>query len=1044
MVSFFVRHPVAANLLMVLVCILGVSVVSNIERETFPAFTASRVGVSVAYPGASARDVDEEICSPLEDALTGLDGLTDLECLSLDGRASATAELADNGDITQFYNDVFSAVSGINDFPTDAETPSVEIQARSDLIALIAVSGITGKQGLVEYSDELAGRLLSLPGVAEANVSGITDRELRVVFDVTTLRRYGLSGRDIVDAINARSLTQPLGSADLSSSSLVLRYADVRRSVADLEDLIILQKSTGGVVRLGDLAEVHIVDSDENVESFIDGDQAAIISISKSRDDDAIRVFDAVSALLDAERAAYPDPFKVTVINNLSEVVEERLILILQNIAIGLILVFGTMWLFFSMREALWISATLPVSFLGTFFLMSVFGLTINMITLVALLMAVGLIMDDSIVIAENIDKWRHRVSPVEAAARGTLEVLPGVMASFLTTACVFGPLMFLTGEMGQILRLIPMVLLITLSLSLIEGFLILPHHLSHSGGTPDDQDPKRAVRLLEQFKEGVVLPAAGWLASVRYLTVGAVIATLMLTVGLIASGQVKVIGFPASESDTIVARISLTSGINRDRTVQTVDQLLEALAKVDAELTPGTTGGVPLVERVLVQHAVNSEVFDNGSNTATITVDLLESSLRNVKANDVLLAWRQAAGPVPDLVQSSFSQAEMGPGGLDLDVELRGRDLAVLEAASNELLNLLVARDDVTEAFQDFYGGRREFRLALNAYGYSIGLTPQDLATQMRNAFQGAETDSFRSGQSTMAVRVQLGDTVASLTDLELFPISLGNGEQVALSQIAEMALTSGYPTITRKNGKAVAHLQGKIDNKATTSAQISAVVTDELAPKLLRDYPGIEIGIGGATEAQNESQSSLMTLMLLGLIGVYLVLAFQFRSYTLPVVIMFAIPFALIGTILGHWGLGLEISMPSLIGFASLAGIVVNNSILFLTFFQTHLEGEDYVAAALNAVRARFRPIVLSTSTTFAGLIPIIFDTSPQVQTMVPLVVSVAFGLLASMVMVTLVFPSLISIYFDMFSVRSWNAQFRENGETDASAFGTGSKVS
>lgn len=1022
MINYFVRHPVAANLLMILICILGAALISDIERETFPEFAASAVGVTVAYPGASARDVDEEICGPMEDALTGIDGLSDLQCLSLDGRASATAELADGGDIILFFNDIFSAVSTINDFPADAETPAVEVQSRSDLVALVTVSGIAGKQGLVEYSDALAERILRVNGVASATVSGISNREIRVVFEEDTLRQFGLSSRNLVDAINARSLSQPLGNADLLGSSIVLRYADSRRTVAELEDLIVLQNSTGGVVRLRDMATIELVDSDENVESFIDGDQAAIISISKSSDDDSIRVFEAVDALLDAERNAYPDPFSLTVINNLSDVVAERLELILQNIALGLVLVFFTMWLFFSLREALWISAALPVSFLGSLFVMSVLGITINMISLVALLMAVGLIMDDSIVIAENIAKWRNKAGTLEAATRGTLEVMPGVLASFLTTACVFGPLMFLTGEMGQILRIIPMVLLITLTLSLIEGFLILPHHLSHAGGSSDTRKPRVAAQLLERFKEGVVLPLAATLTSFRYLTLGTVIAILMMCIGLLVSGTIKVIGFPASESDTIQVRFSLTSGINRDRTVHTVQSLLTALDEVDTRLTPSTSGGAALVERVLVQYAVNNEVYDNGSNTATITVDLLESSLRNVKADAVLQAWRQAAGPVPDLVQSSFSQAERGPGGLDLDVELRGRDLPTLENASNELLNLLLAREDVTEAFQDFYGGRKELRFALNAYGYSVGLTPQSLADQLRNAFEGSETDSFTSEQSSIAVRVQLGDTIASLTDVESFPVTAGNGRQLALSQVVDMTLTNGYPTIIRKNGLAMARIQGKIDKSLTTSAQISAVVTNELAPEIARRYPGIDIGIGGATEAQNESQSSLVKLMLMGLIGVYLVLAFQFRSYSLPVVIMFAIPFALIGTILGHWALGLNISMPSLIGFASLAGIVVNNAILFLSFFETHLQGEDYVAASLDAVRARFQPVFLSTTTTFAGLIPIIADTSPQVQTMVPLVVSVAFGMLASMIMVTLVFPSLISIYFDVFNIRKW----------------------
>ena len=1035
MIGYFVRHPVAANLLMVLVIVFGITVISGIERETFPAFTSDSVNISVSYPGASAGDVDEEICAPIESALTGLTGLEELSCLSVEGRATATAELEENGDLIQFFNDVSSSVSSINDFPNDAETPSLEIANRSDLVALVAISGITGKDGLVSYTDDLSDRLLSVEGVASATVSGITDRELKVSFDQQALRRFGLSSSDLVTVIEATSFQQPLGSATLAQGDLVVRYSGASRTIADLEDLVVVENSDGAVARLSDVATVSLVDSDENTQSFIDGKQTAIISISKSTEDDSIRVFERVETVLQAERSAYPDPFEIAVISNSSELVEERINLIFENIATGLILVFATMWLFFSLREALWISAALPVSFLGSLFVMSVLGITINMITLIALLMAVGLIMDDSIVIAENIDKWRRKAPPLEAAAKGTLEVLPGVAASFLTTACVFGPLMFLSGHLGQVLKFIPMVLLITLSISLIEGFLILPHHLKHSGGQSKDKaKPRMADRGLEWVKERLVIPIATALVQVRYLTVGSVFAILILSIGLIASGSIKVIGFPASEGDTLITRVALTSGISRSRTVATVDQIVAGLKQVDAELTPNTIDGAPLVERVLVQYAVNTNVNDNGSHTATITVDLLESALRNVSADDVLSAWRTAAGPLPDVTQISFAQNEQGPGGSDIDIELLGLDLGELEKAAERLTSELLAREDVSEAYQDFYGGRQEVQVELNTFGYTAGLTPQTISAQLRSAFEGSETDSFQQGSSDRTVRVQLADTVASLTELERFPVILTDGAQTNLATVADLTLTASYPTIKRMDGRAVASVEGQIDRSATTSNAISAVVLNEIGPQLTKEFPGVEIKIGGATEEQQKSQASMVTSLALGLMGVYMVLAFQFRSYTLPVIVMVAIPFALIGTILGHWGLSLDMSMPSLIGFASLAGIVVNNAILFLTFFQTNLKQDDYIAASLDAVRDRFRPILLSSATTFVGLLPIIFDTSPQVQTLVPLVVSVAFGLLASMVLVVLVFPSILSIYFDWFSVRKWVGQFKNQEDNKA----------
>ena len=385
---------------------------------------------------------------------------------------------------------------------------------------------------------------------------------------------------------------------------------------------------------------------------------------------------------------------------------------------------------------------------------------------------------------------------------------------------------------------------------------------------------------------------------------------------------------------------------------------------------------------------------------------------------------WRDETGPIADMVQSNFGQVAGGPGGSDLDVELRSRDLAQLEAASGQLQAQLLLRDDITESYQDFTGDRPEIRLALNEFGYIIGLTPQTVSGQLRSAFSGTETVSFRQQLSDISIRVELGDTVPTLADLEQFPLTIAGGDQVALGTIADIELTSSYAQITRKNGLAVARIIGNIDRNATTANEISDIILNDLAPDLFANFPDVSINIGGAAESTNETSMDIMIALLTGLVGVYLILAFQFHSYTLPFMIMLSIPFALIGTVFGHYALGMDISMPSFIGFASLAGVVVNNAILFLTFFEAEIEGDDYLTAAIEAVRHRFRPVVLSFSTTFVGLIPMVFETSPQAAVLVPLVAAVAFGLLASTLLIIFVFPSIIGIYFDIADVRKWLA--------------------
>ena len=498
----------------------------------------------------------------LDDVLGAVSDLDDFECLSVENRASATLTMAEGGDIGQFYNDVSSLVSSVNGLPTDAEAPSVSILGQTEVMASIAVSGLDTRDGLVQFTDVLADELASLSMIATATVSGISGSEYSISFDQTALRRYGISPQDVSSAVSERSLRTPLGTLQTTGREVTLRYYDARRSITDLENLVLIENADGGIVRLIDVAQITLTEVSPELQSFIDGDRAAIIQISKRKDDDAIDAFDQVEELLAEMRAKYPEPFRLTVVSNMTENVEVQISLVLSNAMMSLALVVLVMCLFFPISEAIWISLALPFSFLGGIFAMSMSGITINMISLIALLMAIGLIMDDSIVIADNIAKWRRSMSIREAAVKGATEVMPGVVSSFLTTACVFSPLMFLSGSLGSILKVIPAVLLLTLLASLIEAFLILPHHMSHTKGDPDANARRFVPRMLDRFRDGFVIPVAAALVKLRYLTLGTIFAVLIVTVGFLGSGLVKIIGFPATDGDTIEARFALSSGL--------------------------------------------------------------------------------------------------------------------------------------------------------------------------------------------------------------------------------------------------------------------------------------------------------------------------------------------------------------------------------------------------------------------------------------------------------------------------------------------------
>ena len=674
----------------------------------------------------------------LEDSLLAISDLDELTCQSVSGFATATLSMQDSGEITQFFNDIFSEVSSIQDLPDDAEEPSVAIAEQTEQIALLAVSGLASDEALVRYADDLAAELATVQGVATATVRGISELEYRINLNDLALRRYGLSPRDVATAITQRTPSSPLGTVETSGEDFSLRLDATRRSVAELNELAVIENENGGVVRLQDIATVSLSLADSSLRSLIDGRKAAIIALSKTSSDDAIEAFAAVDARIDQITARIGGDLQLTVINNSTETISDQLELVIENAAQSLALVFVIMCLFFSFRDAFWISMALPFSFLTGLYAMSLLGVSINIMSLLALLMSIGIIMDDSIVISENIDKWRAELPPTEAAVKGTQDVMSGVVSSFLTTAGVFGPLMFLSGEIGAILQVVPIVLLVTLAASLIEAFFILPKHLSHGGGDPKNTRRRFIPRMLDAFNTKVVVPVVTILTQWRYLTLGCVIGVLILSIGLVTSGAVRVIGFPSTDADTIIARVALAPGLQRAETQAAVDQIVAGIETVGRDFDQNTKDSLPLVERVLVEFGQNVDVSNNGAHTATVTVDLLTSDLRGISSDAVLAAWKTASGAIPDVGQLNFTTTSMSPGGSDLDISILSRDLSQLEAAATALVAELSKRSDVTSVYSDFTYGQSEIQVALNSYGRSLGLTSNTLADQLRASFTG------------------------------------------------------------------------------------------------------------------------------------------------------------------------------------------------------------------------------------------------------------------------------------------------------------------
>jgi multidrug efflux pump subunit AcrB len=1022
MIRYFAAHPTAANLLMALVIVMGLAAAPTLNRETFPDIPPDEIEVRVPYPGASAEDVEEAICQRVEDAVDGVTGVEETRCEAREGIGTATIEMREGGEFDRFLNDVKTEVEAIDDFPEETELPTVRQLGLTDHVASIAVTGPMSVPDLKAYCEQVKDRLLLLDEVSQVTVTGFSDHQIRIEVPAHTLRQYGLSVADIAEVVARQNIDLPSGTIETTERDHLLRFADERGSPHEFEDLIVVAGAAGAEIRLGDIAAItDRFELDEDKIVF-NGRRACMLRLSKTKDEDTLTAVDAARAFLDRERRIAPPSVAFTLTQDISSIVRSRLNLLLRNGAQGLTLVLLTMWLFFGLRYSFWVAAGLPVSFLGAIFAMSLLGYSFNMITMVGLLIAIGLLMDDAIVISENIaTQVRRGRPPLDAAVEGARQVVPGVVASFLTTIAIFGPLSFMKGDIGIVLKALPVVLIATLTVSLIEAFLILPHHLSESVRRARERKAsafrRRFDASLEWVRENVLGGAVDAVVAWRYLFVGLVIAVFLGSIGMVTGGILKFRVFPDIDGNVIEARLLLPQGTPLQRTEEIVAQLVSALERVDEALTPLQPGSRPLVENVNVQFNKNVDAFEAGPHVATVSVDLLDAEVRTVSADQVLARWREEAGVMPDVIAVNFKEFQVGPGGLPIDIRLYGSDLDELKAASLELQGWLSAYRGVHDLSDDLRPGKPEVRLRLREGAMALGLDAAAIAGQLRSAFYGRTASEIQVGSESYEVDVRLSSLDQdSVADLEYFTVTSARGRQIPLGTVAKLEAGRGVARLARVDGVRTVTVQGEVETAVANANDIIADTRARFFPELLARHPDLRLSIEGQAKEGERTGKSVRNGFLIGLVLVYLLLSFQLRSYIEPLIVMVAIPLGTIGVIWGHLVMGLEISLPSAVGFVSLAGVVVNDSILLVTFMKLWgREGKSVHEAAARASRDRFRAVLLTSLTTIAGLLPILTERSLQAQVLTPLVTSLVFGLLASTLLVLLVVPALYAILED-----------------------------
>lgn len=1020
MIRYFTVHPTAANLVMVALLVVGLVSLPSLLRETFPRIEPRTVQISVPYPGATPTEVLRGVCQPVEDALDGVENAREIICIARENLALITAEMTQGRNFVRFTSDIEAEIGALSSLPDAADAPVIEQLGRIDPVATVALT--VGQEidpaDLKALAEDIKGRMIQWGGIPRVEVSGFSDHQIRIEIPEAAMRQIGISLSDIAGLIARQNVDLPVGEVTSDVGSALLRLTAERRSLHEYADIVLVANDAGGEVRLGDIATITDTFEDPEVLTTRGGERAALLTITKTPSDDTLRVMDALRAFIADEQARQPPAVALTITGDTSDILVDRLTMLVKNAVQGLALVFLAMWLFFGLRQAFWISFGLPVSFLGAIAAMAAIGYSLNMLTMVALLIVIGILMDDAIVIAENIAS--HRASgrsPVEASVEGVRQVAPGVIASFATTTVVFGSIAFLDGNLGELLRVIPVVMILVLVVSLIEAFLILPAHLSHGhdDGTPEK---RRADRWLDQLKAKVVHPVVHAAIEQRYLTFGVTVLLFLSSVAMLAGGHLKFEAFPEIDGDQIEARLELRADASLAETQAEMAYVLAALERVNDALSPSNPDGAPLVRQVVVTYAVNEDAGTAGPHLATARVDLLEAETRGVTLDEILSAWRTEAPVTPAMRNLNLTEAALGPAGRAIEMRLQHRDFSVLDSAAHDLQAWLLRYLGAFNIADNLDLGRPEWRIVLRDGATGLGFDARDVSDQLRAGFLGVEAGEVRIGFEAYEIDLRLSSADRdTLSDLEDFTLLAPNGSLVPFGVVAELVSARDFAVLQQINGVPTVTVTGDVDTAVSNADEIVRDTQAQFVSELFARYPGLELEVRGQNAEAATTINSMVNGLLLGLIGVYLVLSFQLRSYVEPVVVMAIIPFALIGVVFGHMALGLNLSLPSMLGFVSLAGIVVNDSILLVNFIKSeHAPGVTSVAeAAPKAALARFRAVLLTSVTTVVGVLPLLTETSLQAQILVPLVASIAFGLMATTLLILLVVPSAYAILDD-----------------------------
>lgn len=1057
LIFFWARNKVAANFLMFALLVGGIVTWIKLKKEIFPEISSNYITVQTPYPNATPEEVEKGVCLPIEEAIQDLDGIERLTSTSSEGMGTVVVEVSSGKDTRKVLNDVKSRVDAIQNFAESVEKPIIADVLLKHQVMSIAVTADTDERTLRAIAEGVRDDLLAYKGKApattwekikgkaadavlgEAQITqielvGVRDHEISIEVSEKILREYGMTFEQVANAVRSTSIDLPGGSVRTNAGEILIRAQNRRYEAAEIEDITVLTRPDGSVVKLADVAKVVDGFKEEDLYSRYDGHPAILLNVFRTGEEDTLRVAHLVRDFVSEKASHVPKGVNLEIWNDEAVLLEGRIHLLLNDGFQGFILVYISLALFLRPALAFHVALGIPIAFAGALLALPYGDISVNMISLFAFILVLGIVTDDAIVVGERVNERIEAGEPAHLAApRGTWEVMSVAAFGVFTTMIAFMPMFGVQGVSGNIWRQIPWIVIPVLLVSLVETNLILPSHLAHLKPV-DPNHPNFFLRLqqkiagsLDRFVKGVYGPLLEKLVYWRHATVAAFAAVLFITLGLLGSGRlVKFEFMPRVEAEVISAKLTLPNGVPVETTEEAINKLEDAALAIQNEVKD--EHGRPIIKHVL--SSVGSQPYTpglsfsgaRGVNVGEVTVELQGADSRNkpeLLADAIIADWRKRVGAIPGAVELSF-QLQTSAGGNAVDLELTGPNMEELDAAAEFVKEKLATQEGVIDIGDSNLEGKREVKLAVTPEGEALGLRLDDIARQVRQAFYGEEVQRLQRGRDEVRVYVRYPyEERRSLQNLSDMRIRTPQGDEIPFVEVADAEEGRGYALIRRANRFRSINVTADIDrtNPNVNANEVVEWMQMDVFPQMKEKFPSVMWGFQGEQKDQRESVSDLSKGFVLALIGIYMVLALPLRSYLQPMIVMSVIPFGMIGAVIGHIFFGMNFSVMSIIGVIALAGVVINESLVLVEFMNRYRrEGHTVREAVLKGGRARFTPIFLTSVTSFIGLVPMISETSVQAKFLIPMAVSLAFGGLINLFNTLLLVPCVYCLFEDI----------------------------